>query len=110
MTCLIGLIAFAGIKGRPLFSTMIAPVLGGALNVLMLFGVLYFAITGSGSTKTDTIIAVGFALLWLIVGFGFLFGRKIVSGIPVLHPEDYKATNGISASVITDEVMAAETD
>ncbi len=110
MTCLIGLIAFAGVKGRPLFSTMIAPVLGGALNVLMLFGVLYFAITGGGSIQADTIIAVGFALLWLIVGFGFLFGRRIVKGVPVLHPEDYKTKNSISANVMTDEVIVAEAD
>jgi amino acid transporter len=113
MTCLVGLIAFAGVKGSPLFSTLIAPVLGGALNVLMLFGVLYFALAGGGSTQTDTIIAVGFALLWLVIGFGFLFGRKIVRGIPVLHPEDYKAKKGISArsaNVITDEAIVAETE
>jgi len=113
MTCLIGLIAFAGVKGRSLFGTMIAPVLGGALNVLMLFGVLYFALAGGGSTQTDTIIAAGFALLWLVIGFGFLYGRKIVRGVPVLHPEDYKVKNNISASaanVKTDEVMVAETD
>ncbi len=90
MTCLIGLIAFAGIKGRPLFSTMIAPVLGGALNVLMLFGVLYFAITGGGATRTDTIVAVGFALAWLLIGFAYLYIRKLVFGVPILHGEDHK--------------------
>jgi len=113
MTCLIGLIAFAGIKGSPLFSTKIAPVLGGILNMLMLVGVLYFAIGGGGSTQTDTLIAVGFAVLWLVVGFGFLFGRRIVSGIPVLHPEDYKTKNKItssSATVMTDEVGVVEAD
>jgi APA family basic amino acid/polyamine antiporter len=113
MTCLIGLVAFAGVKGRPLFSTRIAPVLGGALNVLMLVGVLYFAIAGGGSTQTDTMIAAGFAILWLVIGFGFLFGRKIVSGIPILHPEDYKAKNNIAASsanVMVDEVIVADAD
>jgi APA family basic amino acid/polyamine antiporter len=113
MTCLIGLVAFAGVKGRPLFSTVISPLLGGALNVLMLIGVLYFAITGGGSTQTDTIIAAGFAILWLVIGFGFLFGRKIVSGIPVLHTEDYKTKKGITASsanVMADEVIATEAD
>jgi amino acid transporter len=113
MTCVIGLIAFAGIKGRSVFSTMIAPVLGVTLNVLMLIGVLYFAIAGGGSTQTDSIIAVGFAFLWLVIGFGFLYGRKIFRGIPVLHPEDYKVKSGISASstdAMTDEVIAAEAD
>ncbi len=113
MTCLVGLIAFAGVKGRPLFSTMIAPMLGGMLNVLMLIGVLYFAIMGGGSTQTDTIIAAVFAILWLVVGFAFLFGRKIVSGVPVLHPEDYKAMRSITASptnLIPNEAMVTEAD
>ena len=89
---------------------MIAPVLGGALNVLMLIGVLYFAITGGGSIQADTIIAVGFSLLWLVVGFGFLFGRKFVRCVPLLHSEDYKSMNNISANVMTDEVVATEAD
>ncbi len=79
----------------------------------MLFGVLYFALAGGGSIQTDTVIAVGFAVLWLVVGFGFLYGRKIVSDIPVLHPEDYKTKNNISASspiTMTDEVRVAEAD
>lgn len=91
MTCIICVIAFAGVVSRGVFTTIIAPVLGAALNVFMLVAVLYFAVTGGGSTQVDTIIAVGFALAWLIVGFGFLYIRKLVSGIPILHPEDYKA-------------------
>jgi hypothetical protein len=92
---------------------MIAPVLGGALNALMLIGVLFFALAGGGSTQTDTIIAVSFAILWLVIGFGFLYGRKIVRGVPVLHPEDYKAKKNLSAgsaNAISDEVIVAEAD
>jgi amino acid transporter len=96
MTCLVGLIAFAGVKGRPLFGTMIAPVLGGALNVLMLFGVLYFALAGGGSTQTDTIIAVSFAILWLVVGFAYLYIRKLVKGVPILHGKDYKEKESVA--------------
>jgi amino acid transporter len=113
MTCLIGLIAFAGVKRRALFSTVIAPLLGSALNLIMLIGVLYFAITSGGSTQTDTLLAVSFAILWLVVGFVFLFGRKIVKGVPVLHPEDYKAKRSITASstnLVPDEVIATEAD
>src|SRR5438876_8329135 len=96
MTCLIGLIAFAGVKGRALFSTVIAPVLGGVLNVLMLIGVIYFAITGGGSTQTDTIIAAGFAILWLVIGFAYLYIRKFVRGVPILHGEDYKEKESVA--------------
>jgi amino acid transporter len=96
MTCLVGLIAFAGVKGRSLFGTVIAPLFGGALNVLMLIGVLYFAITGGGSTQTDTIIAAGFAILWLVIGFAYLYIRKLVRGVPILHGEDYKEKESVA--------------
>jgi amino acid transporter len=90
MTCLICVIAFAGVTSRGVFNTLIAPILGAVLNVGMLFGVLYFAIIGGGSAQVDTIIAGAFSILWLVVGFGFLYIRKLRTGIPILHPEDYK--------------------
>lgn len=110
MTCAICLVAFAGIKRRALYGTIIAPVLGAVLNVAMLFGVLYFAITGGGSTQTDTVIAVAFALAWLVLGFGFLYIRKLVTGVPILHPEDYKAGKMMSEEVVSLGVVATEND
>ncbi len=90
MTCIICIIAFAGVVGRSVFSTIIAPVLGAALNILMLLGVVYFAITAGGASQINTIVAGIFSIAWLIIGFGYLYIRKIVSGIPILHPEDHK--------------------
>jgi hypothetical protein len=58
----------------------------------MLIGVLYYAITQGGSTQIDTIIAVLFCVGWLVVGFAFLYGQKLIKGTPILHPEDYKST------------------
>jgi basic amino acid/polyamine antiporter, APA family len=98
ITCLICIIAFAGVKNRGIFSTVLVPGLGSTLNVLMLVGVLYFAVTGGGSTQTDTIIAVVFSLAWLVIGFGYLYLRKIVSGVPILHPEDHKEKLSMLAS------------
>src|SRR3989440_1649614 len=95
MTCLICIVAFAGVKARGIFTTVLAPGLGGILNVLMLVGVIYFAIAGGGSTQVDTIIAAGFSVAWLVIGFAFLWIRQVVTGIPILHPEDHKEKNGI---------------
>ena len=104
MTCLVCLVAFAGVAGRALYNTILAPVLGAVLNILMLFGVLYFAIAGGGNTQIDTLIAVGFCLVWLIVGFGFLYIRKLVTGVPILHPEDHKTKSATSVeSMVTAE-------
>jgi len=103
MTCIICLIAFAGVAGRALYNTILAPVLGAVLNILMLIGVLYFAIAGGGNTQIDTLVAVGFCLVWLVIGFGFLYIRKLVTGVPVLHPEDYKAKSTTSAGSLVTE-------
>ena len=51
MTRLVCTIAFAGVKKRGIFSTVVALGLGSILNVLMLFGVIYFAIAGGGSIQ-----------------------------------------------------------
>jgi amino acid transporter len=103
MTCIICLVAFAGVKGRSLYGTIIAPVLGCVLNIGMLIGVLFFAITGGGSTQTDTIIAAVFAVAWLVIGFAFLYIRKVVSGVPILHPEDYKTKTMLSSATMATE-------
>ncbi len=94
MTCIICIVAFAGIRKRGLYSTIVAPTLGFLLNIGMLIGVLYFALAGGGSGQVDTIVAGAFALAWLIVGFGFLYIRKVTTGVPILHPEDYKEKSG----------------
>src|SRR5713226_4116053 len=95
MTRLICIIAFAGVTTRNIFTTVLAPGLGIVLNVLMLIGVYYFNITGGGSLTRDTIIAGGLSIAWLVIGFAFLWIRQLVTGIPILHPEDHKVKHGI---------------
>jgi hypothetical protein len=69
------------------------------LNVAMLIGVIYFAIAGGGSTQVDTIIAGAFSIAWLVIGFGYLYLRKLITGEAILHSEDYKEKNKSSVSV-----------
>jgi basic amino acid/polyamine antiporter, APA family len=103
MTCIICVVAFAGVAGRNAFSTVIAPVLGATLNILMLVGVIFYAITAGGASQMNTVIAGVIAVVWLILGFVYLFVRQAVSGVAILHPEDHKETLGSS-----DAVAAAE--
>ncbi|GAC1350166.1 MAG: APC family permease [Ktedonobacteraceae bacterium] len=108
MTCLICIVAFAGVKKRSLYNSIIAPVLGAVLNVAMLCGVIYFAITGGGSTQVDTIIAGVFSIAWLVIGFGYLYGRKLISGIPILHAEDHKEKMTEGESEVPVGLMATD--
>jgi APA family basic amino acid/polyamine antiporter len=93
LTCIVCLIAFAGVAKRGFFNTLLAPILGAILNIAMLIGVIYFAFASGGSSQTNIIIAGVLALLWLVVGFGFLYFRKLTKGTPILHPEDFKENN-----------------
>lgn len=99
MTCIICIVAFAGVVKRSIFSTILAPGLGALLNILMLIGVLYYAITSGGSTQVDTIIAGVFCLAWLVIGFAYLYIQKLTKGIPILHPEGYKDKSDIAVEV-----------
>jgi len=61
------------------------------LNIAMLGGVAYYDVfTQGNSVQRDTLFAAGFCLLWLIVGFGYLFIRKTVKGVAIFHSEDHK--------------------
>jgi len=103
MTCLVCLVAFAGVQKRSLYNSIIAPALGGVLNVAMLIGVIFFAITGGGSTQVDTIIAIVFCIAWLVIGFTYLYVRKLVTGEPILHPEDHKEKSAVPVgAMVTD--------
>ncbi len=90
MTCLVCIVAFAGVQGRGLWNTVTAPGLGAILNVAMLIGVIYFSIVGGGSTQVDTIIAGAFSVAWLVIGFGYLYIRRLMTGEAILHPPDHK--------------------
>lgn len=98
LTCIVCIIAFNGVAGRSVFNTLVAPLLGAILNIAMLIGVAYFAVTQGGAAQTNVIVAIVFSLIWLVLGFAFLFGRKIVTGTPILHPEDYKEKNEIAVT------------
>lgn len=103
MTCIICVIAFAGVVGRSVFSTVIAPVLGAVLNIGMLIGVIFYAITAGGSSQINTIVAGVFSIAWLIIGFGYLYICKLVAGIPILHSEDHKERINTPVDAIATE-------
>jgi len=108
ITCIVCIIAFASVPGRSIFGTLIAPILGAVLNIAMLAGVVYFAIVGGNPGRTNVIIAGMFSITWLVIGFLFLFGRKLVTGVPVLHPEDYKSNMQSSLATSVGSEAAVE--
>jgi amino acid transporter len=103
LACITCLIAFAGVAERNWFSTFIAPLLGAILNVAMLIGVIYYGIVGTANTRVDSIVAAVVAVAFLVIGFAFLFIRKLVTGVPILHPEDYKSKRAVAEPEVSVE-------
>ena len=110
ITCIVCVIAFASVPGRSIFGTLIAPIIGAVLNIAMLVAVVYFAVVGGDPGRTNVIIAGIFLVAWLVIGFLFLFGRKLVTGVPILHPEDYKAKVPVvsETSVVSEAPVVSE--
>lgn len=68
-TCAIALVAFASRHDKNLVKHIGIPALGLLLNLAEMIGVVYIAVTGSGTTPGDAYKAIGVVVLWAVLGF-----------------------------------------
>jgi amino acid transporter len=68
-TCGIALVAFASRHDRHLVKHICVPALGLVLNLLEMAGVVYIAVTGSGTTPGDAYKAMAVVAVWAVLGF-----------------------------------------
>ncbi|MBF6603968.1 MAG: APC family permease [Chloroflexi bacterium] len=73
MTNLIVIVAFAGRPGRSLLKHIVIPVIGALANAAMLGAVIFESVSAGGSTQSDTIIALGVVVVWVVAGIVWLF-------------------------------------
>ena len=74
-TCGITLVAFASRHDKHLIKHIGIPALGLVLNLLEMLGVLYIALTGSGTTPGDAYKALGVVVLWAAIGIIWAFAN-----------------------------------
>ena len=67
-TNLIALMAFYGRLGSHFLQHKLVPFLGLIANLFMLGALVYLSLEAGGSTSTDTIIALGMVMAWILVG------------------------------------------
>jgi amino acid transporter len=72
MTNVIVIVAFAGRAGRSLFKHIVIPTVGAIANIAMLGAVILASVSAGGSTQTDTLIALGIVVAWVVVGLVWL--------------------------------------
>ena len=67
-TCGIALVAFASRHDRHVIKHLGIPGLGLLLNALEMVGVVYIALSGSGTTPSDAYKAIGIVGVWALIG------------------------------------------
>ena len=58
------------------------------MNLVMVCGIFYYGLTGSGSAKTNSLTAIVIAIAFFVVGFAYLIGDSLIKGKPLFLPAD----------------------
>lgn len=93
MTNLIALVAFAKQPKQNLFTTVVIPVLGMIANIGMLVAVIVLGVIAGGATTASAFMAIGFSLVWLVIGIIYfnVHSKKEGKTILVKDAEDTAA-------------------
>ncbi len=68
MTCVVALVAFASRHDKHVVKHMAVPGIGALMNLAMLFGVVYLAITAGGSSSKDAYKSLAIVGIWIVIG------------------------------------------
>ena len=83
-TCVIAIVAFASRHDRHPMKHYFLPGLGALMNIAELAGVIYIAVTGSGTTPGDAYKAIGVVVLWCVIGAVWVISNPKMRGSKVL--------------------------
>jgi basic amino acid/polyamine antiporter, APA family len=89
ITCGIALIATLEhlLDGEGNFVTNIMiPFLGLVMNLVMVCGIFYYGLAGSGNAKVNSMTAIGISIAFFVTGFAYLLGDSLHKGKPILLP------------------------
>jgi basic amino acid/polyamine antiporter, APA family len=93
ITCSITLIAtlehLLDGENNPIKTIMI-PALGMVMNLVMVGGIFYYGLTGSGNAKANSLAAIGVAISFFVAGLAYLVGDSLLKGKPLFLPADLR--------------------
>ena len=92
LTCLVAVIAFASRHDRHVISHRLVPILGFAMNLISLAGVVYLAIAGGGSGALDAVKALIIVAVWTALGFLWVKINSIRKKATVASSDNLAAT------------------
>lgn len=86
LICGLTVVAFVGRQEFNLFKHGIIPGLGLIVNIVMVLAIFLIGITSGGSTAQATYLALGIALLWLIVSVAYFVISSRQAGKHIVPP------------------------
>ena len=68
--------------------TIAIPLLGLVMNLIMVCGIFYYGLTGSGNAQTNSIAAINIAAVFFVIGFVYWIADSLLKGKPLFLPPD----------------------
>jgi amino acid transporter len=84
LICALTVVAFMGTKEFNILKHGIVPVVGFILNVVMVLAIFIIGIASGGTTAQATYMALGIAVLWLVVSLFYFVVSSRQKGKPIL--------------------------
>jgi len=84
-TCIIALVAFASRHDKHPIKHLLIPGIGALMNIAELLGVVYIAVTASGTSPGDAYKALGVVALWCLIGVVWVMLNPNMRGKKVFH-------------------------
>ena len=70
--------------------TIVIPLLGLVINLVMVCGIFYYCLTGTGNAQKNSMTAIGVAIAFFIAGLAYLVGDSMIKGKPLFLPSDLR--------------------
>jgi basic amino acid/polyamine antiporter, APA family len=67
-------------------TTIAIPLLGLIMNLVMVCGIFYYGLTGTGNAQINSMTAIGIAIAFFVAGFVYWVGDSLVKGRPLFLP------------------------
>jgi hypothetical protein len=74
-------------EGNPI-KTIVIPALGLVMNLVMVCGIFYYGLTGTGNAKINSITAIGISAAFFVAGFAYLIGDSLLKRKPIFLPSN----------------------
>ncbi len=89
-TCVIAIVAFASRHDRHPVKHYLVPGVGALMNIAELMGIVYIAVTGSGTAPGNAYKALGAVAIWCVIGAVWVLSNPKMRGTKVFADSEHR--------------------